>query len=320
MKNLLIVILLACYLNVNAQINVTPYLPEDLYNNYPDAAKIFESKLNNIISSNGIKSQMGDSRFILTGNWVPETKDVVGSAPPQITYTLNINLYIGDGKEGTKYISETFRVKGIGVTEEKAYLSAIRNFKGSSSKITEFVRKGKERIVIYYETNKQNILSSVNNSIARQNDDEALYQLCLIPMECSYYAEILPLIDSVYQRIVDKQAEQVFTKAKAIWASDQSVNGARQLIELISQIDPNATCYLDVQNFMLKVTEKVNLENERAYDDYQKRIAHRREMDKLELETAERLRSQRISAARDIAISYIQNSPRTLIYNVRYWY
>lgn len=320
MKKLLIVILLTCYLNINAQINVTPYLPEDLYNNYPDAAKIFESKLNNIISSNGIKSQMGESRFILTGNWVPETMDIVGSAPPQISYTLNVNLYIGDGKEGTKYISETFRVKGIGTTEEKAYLSAIQKLKGTSSKISEFIRKGKERIIIYYETNKQNILSAVKKSIARQDDNEALYQLCLIPMECSYYAEIISLIDSVYQRIVDKRADKIYTEAKSIWASDQSVNGAIRLIELISQIDPNATCYLDVQNFILKVAEKVNLENERAYDDYQKRIAHRREMDKLKLETAEYLHLQRISAARDVAKSYIQNTPRTLIYNVKCWY
>ena len=320
MRNLLIVILLVCYLNINAQINITPYLPEELYNKFPDAAKIFESKLNNIISSNGIKSQMVDSKFILTGYWVPETKDIVGSAPPQISYTLNINLYIGDGEEGTMYMSETFRVKGVGATEEKACLSAIRNLKGTSPKISEFIKRGKEHIITYYETNKQNILSAVKNSIVRQNDHEALYQLCLIPMECSYYAETLSLIDSVYQRIVDKQAEQIYTKAKVIWASDQSVNGARQLIELISQIDPNATCYLDIQNFILKVTEKVNLENERAYEDYQKRIAHRREMDKLELETAERLHSQRISAARDIASSYIQNNPRTLIYNVGYWY
>ena len=100
---------------------------------------------------------MGDSRFILTGNWIPETKDVISSAPTQIAYTLNINLHIGDGEIGTKYISETFRVKGVGSTEEKALLAAIRNLQSSNHKISTFVQKGKERIISYYEHNKENI-------------------------------------------------------------------------------------------------------------------------------------------------------------------
>ena len=138
-------------------------MPDDIVNAYPDAAKVLESKLNNILSANGIKTQMGDSRFILTGNWIPETKDIVGSAPSQIAYTLNINLYIGDGEDGTKYVSETFRVKGVGATEEKAYLAAIRNLQSCNQKISTFVQKGKERIIAYYEQNKENIMASINS-------------------------------------------------------------------------------------------------------------------------------------------------------------
>lgn len=365
-------------ISVNAQIHITPFMPDDIVEAYPDAARVLESKLNNILSANGIKTQMGDSRFILTGNWIPETKDVIGAAPTQIAYTLNVNLFIGDGEDGTKYISETFRVKGVGSTEEKAHLAAIRNLQSNSQKMSAFVQKGMERIISYYEQNKDNIMASINSLVTKQDYDEAVYQLCLIPMECSYYVDVQSKINYVYQRVIDNRAEPIFTEAKALWAANQNAKGASQVIDLVSQIDPNASCYLDVQKFIATVNAKINLINEQAYATYQKKLAHRQEMDKLELEAqreqnrldaavaqtqikanasvektrmeteaknyaqqqqtqrerdrqvatvasqaisaSERLQSQRISAARDVAVTYAKNRPKTIVYKVNNWY
>lgn len=112
MRKFFFILFSLCCAGLYGQINIMPYMPDDIVNAYPDAARILENKLNNVLSENGIKSNMGDSRFILTGSWTTETKDVVCSAPMQIAYTLNVNLYIGDGETGEKYASETFRVKG----------------------------------------------------------------------------------------------------------------------------------------------------------------------------------------------------------------
>lgn len=378
MKWGLILIASVISISVNAQIYITPFMPDDIVGTYPDAARVLESKLNNILSANGIKTQMGDSRFILTGNWIPETKDVIGAAPAQIAYTLNINLYIGDGEDGTKYISETFRVKGVGPTEEKAHLAAIRNLQSNSQKMSAFVQKGMERIISYYEQNKENIMASINSLVKKQDYDEAVYQLCLIPMECSYYMDVQSKINFVYQRVIDNRAEPIFTEAKALWAATQNAKGASQVIDLVSQIDPNASCYLDVQKFIASVNAKINLINEQAYATYQKKLAHRQEMDKLELEAqreqnrldaavaqtqikanasvektrmeteaknyaqqqqtqrernrqaatvasqaisaSERLQSQRISAAKDVAVAYAKNRSKTIVYKVNNWY
>lgn len=378
MRWVIVLITTVICISAKAQIYITPFVPDEIVEDYPDAAKILESKLNNILSANDIKTQMGDSRFILTGNWIPETKDVVGSAPTQIAYTLNINLYIGDGEDGTKYISETFRVKGVGATEEKAHLAAIRNLQSSNQKISAFVQKGRERIISYYEQNKEHLMASINSLITKQDYDEAIYQLNLIPMECSYYVDVQSKINYVYQRIIDNRAEPIFTEAKALWAANQNAKGASQVIDLVSQIDPNASCYPDVQKFIETVNAKINLINEQAYATYQKKLAHRQEMDKLELEAqreqnrldaavaqtqikanasveitrmetdakkyaqqqqtqrerdrqvatiasqaisaSERLQSQRISAARDVAITYAKNRPKTIVYKVNNWY
>ena len=79
MKWLLILLISVICIPIKAQIYITPFIPDEIISNYPDAAKMLESKLNNILSANDIKTQMGDSRFVLTGNWIPETKDIVGT-------------------------------------------------------------------------------------------------------------------------------------------------------------------------------------------------------------------------------------------------
>lgn len=320
MRKLLFGLLLLCGTSLSAQINITPYLPDELEIMYPDAAKVLESKLNNILSVNGISTDMGQSRFVLTGNWTNETKDVVSGAPLQIAYTLNINLYIGDGATGTKYVSETFRVKGVGATEEKAHLAAIRNLQAQSSKMSSFVRKGKDRIVNYYEDNKEKIQAGIRSLVAKYDYEEAVYQLCLVPMECSYYNEVQEMVSSLYPRIIDTQAAAQLTEAKAVWASDQTANGANQVITLVSQINPNASCYSEVQDFVNTVTAKVNQINEREYAIYKQNLKHQQEMEKLELQKNENLQSQRIAAARDIAVAYAKRRPQVILYRTRYWF
>lgn len=371
----LIIILFA--LPCIAQINISPYLPEYLEVCYPVATSALNSKLSNILSANDIKQQMGPSRFVLTGNIVPITKDVVSSAPPQIAYTLNVNLHIGDGETGTKYISETFQVKGVGVTEEKAYLAAIKNLQAKTTRMSHFVKNGKERIIEFYEDNKNHFFAQVNNAITNGNYDEAIYILCSLPMECSYNAEIEQKINQVYQDMIDSNCIPIFNEAKATWAANQNEEGANKVIALISQIDPKVSFFQEVQDFINIVNTKINLINERAYATYQKNLEHRHEMDKLELEASreknrldaevtqtrikanadvektklqtnakkyaeqqatqrernrqtaalasqamsasEKLQSQRISAARDVAITYAKNRPKSITYNVNNW-
>lgn len=320
MRKLLFGLLLLCGTSLSAQINITPYLPDELEIMYPDAAKVLESKLNNILSANDISTDMGQSRFVLTGNWTNETKDVVSGAPLQIAYTLNINLYIGDGATGTKYVSETFRVKGVGATEEKAHLAAIRNLQAQSSKMSDFVCNGKDRIINYYEDNKEKILAGIRSLTAKYDYEEAVYQLCLVPMECSYYDEVQEMVSSLYPRIIDSQAAAQLTEAKAVWAADQTENGANQVISLVSQINPNASCYPEVQDFVNTVTAKINQINEREYAIYKQNLKHQQEMEKLELQKSENLQSQRIAAARDIAVAYAKHQRPVVVYRVRNWF
>ena len=150
-KMLLTVVSLMCFGTSMAQIQITPYIDEQNCLSMPNGiCEILKQKLTNIISQNGIQSQMGQSRFVLTCNVTEESKNVLATSPTQIAYVLDIHLFIGDGETGTKYISQSFRSKGVGSTEEKAYRNAVKNMQTKSQQMTEFVGKGTARIIDYY--------------------------------------------------------------------------------------------------------------------------------------------------------------------------
>ena len=314
-----------------AQLQITPYIDEQNCSSMPNGiCEILDQKLNNIISQNGIQSQMGQSRFILTCNVTEESKNVLSTSPTQIAYVLDIHLYLGDGETGTKYISQSFRTKGVGTTEEKAYRNAVKNMQAKSDQMTSFVGKGKARIIDYYERNKDQILSSIRACINGKNLEQAAYELCLIPQEISYYNDVQNLLGKVNGRIVNNKASDLFLQAKSLWASEQNETTANQVADLITQIDANASCYTDAHKFMKSVTERMEQLNNREWAARQRQLAHEREMEMVRennrsTETQMRIKAQRdtniatIRAVRDVAVEYAKRRPR-VVYHVHGWY
>jgi len=330
-KWLLSIVSLVCFGTSMAQIQISPFIDEGNCSSMPNGiCEILNQKLSTIISQNGIQSQMGQSRFILTCNVTEESKNVLSTSPTQVAYVLDMHMYIGDGETGTKYLSQSFRTKGVGQTEEKAYRNAVKNLNAKSSQMMEFVSKGKARILSYYENNKEQILSSIRSCISGKNLEQAAYELCLIPQECSYYNDVQALLGKVNSRIVDNKSSDLLLQAKSLWSSEQNEATANQVAELITQIDANASCYSEAHKFLNSVTNRMEQLNNREWAARQRQLAHEREMEKTReqnrsVETQMRIKAQRdknlatIKAVRDVAVEYARNRPR-VIYHVHGWY
>ena len=330
-KMILTVVSLMCFGTSMAQIQITPFIDEQNCNTMPNGiCEILNQKLSNVISQNGIQSQMGQSRFVLTCNVTEESKNVLSTSPTQIAYVLDLHLYIGDGEPGTKYISQSFRTKGVGPTEEKAYRNAVKNLQAKSQAMTEFVGKGSSRILDYYENNKEQILSSIRSCIDSKNLEQAAYELCLIPQEASYYNDVQALLGKVNGKIVDNQSSSLFLQAKSIWASEQNESAANQVADIVNQIDANASCYAEAHQFMETVIARMEQLNNREWAARQRQLAHERKMEIVRennrsTETKMRIKAQRdtniatIKAVRDVAVEYAKRRPR-VVYHVHGWY
>ena len=124
-------------------------LPEDLTLPGGGASRILLNKLKQIVSKHGMGG--GGSRHILTCDVNEISKDITPTAPPMIAYNLGITFYIGDGQDGTLFTSDHMTLKGVGVTETKAYISALKRISTSNAAIKSFVEEGKRKILEYYE-------------------------------------------------------------------------------------------------------------------------------------------------------------------------
>lgn len=330
MKKILIFIALLCSTVSKAQLQLTPYIDEENCLSMPNGiCQLLTQKLTSIIMQNGLQSQMGQSRFVLTCIVTEESKDVLTTVPTQIAYVLNLHMFIGDGETGTKYVTQSFRVKGVGKTEEKAYRNAVKNLSSKSEAVSLFVDKGKSRILDYYENNKSQILSSINSAIASKDLERASYELFLIPQECSYYIEVLKLLGEVNGLIIDNQSSELLLSARSIWTTKQDEESAKEVTEIISQIDPNASCYSDAIKFIKSVQTRLEKINNREWTANQRQLSHEREMEMarernrttekqmtIKAQTYQNL--AKIKAARDVAVEYAKKRPQ-IVYHVSGW-
>ena len=156
------------------------------YENLPvEAQKLLETKLSQIITANGIADNENSVRFVLTAKVNVITKDIVVGPPQRISQKLDITIMLGDIQTDKVYSQMTISAMGIGQTLDKAYISAFKNIVPNNKAISEFMADGKEKLIAYYQTNGQEMLTEAKNLAAMQNYEDALIQLASIPDVCT---------------------------------------------------------------------------------------------------------------------------------------
>lgn len=322
MKRFIFFALLAFFTVRNyAQIHITPVVSSSVEGFTDNEKNIFENRLSSILSQNNMLSKIGDSRFVLVGKIDTESKDVLGTAPTQIAYKLNVTLAVGDGFEGIKFAVETLTAKGVGSTEEKAVLNAIKNINGKSEMIANLMNTGRLRIIDYYNSNFQNIIAKARLLVNNDKFDEAMYSLVVFPEECEGYQQSLDLINEIYMMLLDRQAKEVLKEAQALWAGNPSEENTPKVMEILSQIDSKSNVYSDAQKLMEKIQSSITTKREREYQDakaqrdreYNDAIALRNK----QIDTHAELTKAGYAAAVKIAKAYSkQKKVKYKIYNI----
>ena len=286
-------------------ISLATYIDSSVESQTNSATNTLMNKLNQIVSNNGMSSNY--SRFILTANVNPRTKDVLGTAPTTIAYTLEVTFYIGDGIDGTKFSSYTKTIKGVGGNESTAMMNAFKMINASDKEIQAFITKGKDRIIAYYNTRCDFIIKEAKMLETQNQFDEAIYKLTSVPDVCTAcYSKAMTAAESTYLKKVNFECKTQLQEAKLLWASNPTVEGANAVSEILSGIDSRATCYGEVQAFVGTVAKRVKELDGREW--------------KLKVDTELGLEQQRIKAIRDIGVAWGNGQPKSVTYNVGGWW
>lgn len=260
-----------------------------------------ESILKRALTSLGVATEDGASQFFITGRFDNAYDDVVGNN--RYVVKSELTLYIGEYSEKRIFASHTFEVGGIGVSTQDAYSKCLNKLTGSNRELRDFVEEGKQKIVDYFDSNYQKILTRVRSLMNSREYGEALYLTTSIPECCRGYEEAQNLTLEIFQKEIDYQGAQYLAQARKAWGANPDARGADEALGYLAMIDPSSSSAAAASQLGKEISSRV-----KSQWDYENITKHEQAM-----ETERR----RISAARDVAVAWAKNRPKT-VYNL-YW-
>lgn len=308
---LVILVLLSFQFQTKAQVKLedfgriilNTYLPE---NNSitAEVKKALETKLNQITTNNGMGGSSANPRFIITAVLNVETKDIIPGPPQMIAQNIDVTLFVGDAITNTVFSNRVISIKGVGTNENKSLIDAIKNINPKNKDISNFLEEGKNKIISYYISQCDFIIKDAETLAKQQKFDEAIYKLALVPEVCKdCYFKTSELVGKLFQQKIDADCIAKLVKAKLLWSGQLNQNKAEDIIEIISEVHPNANCFTDASNFAKQISNKLKADEKAKVE-----LALKKYNDKIAIE------KQQINAYREIAVEYARNQPRTITY------
>ncbi len=205
---------------------------------------LLKNKMSRIITKLGLGSSEFEDSHIMFPDIQVLTKDVIPSAPPKVSLTVDLTLYIGDYDRKVIYSSENFELTGVGRNETKAYFNALRRLNVNNKKLIEFVENGKQKIIDYYRENCDLILNDALVKSKSNREYEALKLLTRIPYDDSpCYKKVSDAVVDTYIAYENKKCAKDLAKAQSIWSASPNYEGALRTQQYFSKIIQGTQCY-----------------------------------------------------------------------------
>ncbi|MDD5184862.1 MAG: hypothetical protein PHS84_06325 [Paludibacter sp.] len=184
-----------CFSSANAQNNeaqsddmkriaIAPTLPAEL-NIYPSASlNILLGKMKSMVGLNGLSAVEGGSLFVIYPQISVLKSDVTATAPPMLSYRLEVVFNIADFYTGNVYATTSLEIVGVGKTQTVAYNAAFQMINPRNGKFKVMIDKAKDEILGYYNSHCDLVISHANSLATQRKYSEALDLLNSVPPVC----------------------------------------------------------------------------------------------------------------------------------------
>lgn len=248
------------------------------------------SRLCQAISVSDVYADEDYSQFFVAAKVLPLYKNTMAGSPERTVVSLELTCYIGD-LEGKKVFStQTLELKGVGTSEQRAYINAMRTLNAKNTKIAEFVKKGKKEIIDYYNRNFDNIVAQAKQKALQKEDEAALMFVGSIPVCCNRYDEASRLLLDFYQKYIDNEGKRLLIEAQTAWMAQPDGDGAVIVAQCLGLMDPDCSSWKEAMKLYDEVKSKIkddwNFEMRQKYTD------------------AISIEKQKIDAARQVGVAY----------------
>lgn len=263
--------------------------------------RLLEEKMKSALTAQGISSVSEFARFALEPSVAILDEHTSTGVPPKTTMSCSITFSIVDVMTGNVFDSYTIETEGKGTNKTNTLHKAIAAIRLASPDFNAFVNRSRVRVEDYYESQLDNIISMARSSATQGDYEYALYILSEVPSSIRSYSRVAKAIDECYADYREAQALAMLQKAEAIWTASPNASGAQDAMKVLEDIPMGTKYDSKVKALMSKISSKLSADEKRRWDLIVKE-AERRHQEKQSV----------IKAARDVAVAYARNQPKTI--------
>lgn len=248
------------------------------------------NRLVQLLTAKGVSPDPGLGQFFIAGKFSHLLEDVLPGPPMQTALHTTLTLYIGDMASETVYATTTLELRGVGTSDQRALINAMRPINAKNSGIADFIEAGKTKVIDYFNKEYPQILRRAERMANSHDYEAAMWQLASVPECCDGYDQVERAILKYFKAFIDQQGQALYAKAYAVWSSDPTAAGAAEAYEYLMQIDPESSYYNKARDLAKEMKSTVksdyDFENRQKYND------------------GIDLRKSEIEAARQIGVAY----------------
>ncbi len=261
-----------------------------------------ETKISQIVTVSGLAASGYNNNFVIYPKFaVYESNIVEGGMQNIIVVTAELSLFIKQVDNNIVFSTISKPLKGSGTNKELAITNAISKIPTNDPEFQSFIETGKSKTIQYYETKCLDIIKKSDSYVKMQQYDIALGLLMTVPEEVSScYNQIQDKAIEAYKAYQTQICAELIQKAKSLLAANDYAGA----LNILSDIDPSASCFNEVQTIAKTVETKVDAEEKKQWDFQMKQY-----------NDAVSLEKQRVEAIKEIAVSYYKSQATTVNYN-----
>lgn len=259
-----------------------------------------ETKITQIVSATGLAASGYNNNFVVYPKFaVYETSVVEGGMQNITVVTCEISLFIKQVDNNVIFSTISKPLKGSGANKNAAITNAIAKIPTNDQQFKLFVETGKDKIISYYESKCNDIISKSESLVKMQDYQQALGLLMTVPEEVSCYSKVQEKSIEAYKAYQSQKCTEQLLYAKTQIAA----NDYKMALNTLSQIDPSTPCFKESQSLLNSAAAKVDAEEKKVWDlkmkIYDDNVS---------------LQKQRINAIKEVAVSYYKSKPTTVNY------
>lgn len=200
-------------------------------------AAALKNKISKIITRNGMADAAG--LFVVTPTLTITDDGTVDTGMTSLrVLRADLTLSVRNLFEDTVFGSQTVPLQANGKSDEACMRSLINKVNVNDARFAKLIRDVQQDIADYYTRQMPKILAKVNSLVAREEYEDAMAALAVIPESVDEYEAVSELKVQVYNKLLTNEVTRAVAQAD-ILVRQGDIDGALELCRACNPVSPN---------------------------------------------------------------------------------